>query len=248
MGKRVNTRVTRWQLAIAISLALHLGLAAVLSRSQWRATEAELASAPIITWLSDWKPPPAVVDDTVARSPAITAAVENIEAIEAVEAVEAQDAVAESDETLPDQQSEAPQPPPSLSQAPNIQVRSSADWDASLGRAIESLRAGAERANSYVTFGFPAGAEGDPDWRYSDSRDESARSIDERDLPPEFSSFGERIVALGNGCYMIAGSASIVVEDSFRNSTYYAKPRRQCPPPARVEDELFAEQKPDYLP
>lgn len=235
MGRRVDSRFTRWHLAIALSLALHIGIAVVLSQSKWKATPAEAPRTPIITWLSDWKPPPTIPELNDERVPGET------------DTVDSQDAVPEPEVTSTSQQAESITPSSSPSQAPSAPTPTSVDWQDSLARAIEILRAEEQQTGNYLTFGFPVRSEGDPDWRYSDSRDKSTQSINERDLPPEYSSFGERILAVGDGCYQIAGSGSILAEETFRFSDYYAAPRTECPRPGPAKADLFADQKPEYL-
>ena len=189
-----------------------------------------------VVWLFDWTPPHP--EEAQSESGAVDGDKSGTSEPPAMS--QEPDVAAESATVAAEPSSESPEANDTLAPR-NI------DWEAAVGRAIERMREENAQTGRYVPFGTPMRSDDAPDWRYSNSRDrpEPPRDLD---VPPERSSFGELIVPVGNGCYQVSGSASILVEATLSSfSNYYDLPRTECPRPAGVRDDLFAEQKPAYL-
>lgn len=232
MSTDARVPAMRWQAALGGSLLLHMGLTLVLMQTKLSGVPSPHPQrAPLITWLSDWRPPVTAMEQPQENR------------TETGEDAGGQEAVTEPETTPTRPAVELPTESPDTAE-PSAPMFT--DWEDEIERAIGRLREEEERSSSYVTFGFSPGAEEEPDWRYANSRDRPDRAP-ELNLQPEQNAFGELIVPLGDGCHMVARAGSILVEETFRFSDYYASPRSRCSRPARARSDLFADQKPDYL-
>jgi len=125
---------------------------------------------------------------------------------------------------------------------PPVPTQRRIDWFEEARRAAARMRAQQARSNGYVTFGYPVAVGTEPGLRSRSGQEPVAPNG-----PLERDSFGEVNIPLGDGCYLIAGGGSILVEDAFILSDYKFAGRRSCSRPSEPRNELFIEQKPDYL-
>jgi hypothetical protein len=215
---------------MGVSIAIHIALLAFTRQVGWSTHSSELPPVPVVVWLSDWLPfqeepmEPIVEDDVSSEEESVPA---------------------ESESTInepPDATELSPVPAGSRQI-----IRRSTDWEEDARRAILRMREDQEQENDYMTFAYPSEPKESLNSRDGDGRENSGQQPDERDLMPERDSFGDQIIAYGDGCYLTVGVGSILVEDSFRFSDFGAPAGLKCSRPVRVRDDLFADQKPAYL-
>ena len=234
MDRPSDGRKSRWRIALGVSIAIHVALLALIPQLKWSARFTEPPPAPVVVWLPDWQVPTEIeeLEDQIPDEE---------------EAVEAQGTSTEPGATTETPIRESVEPLPSPSGEPRSPIRGSIDWEEDARRTIVRMREEQERENNYMTFAFPFEPIEGLSSRGAGGRENSGQQADERHLPPERDSFGDLIVSYGDGCYLTVGVGSILLEESFRFTNFSAPAGLKCSKPLRVRDDLFSDQKPEYL-
>jgi hypothetical protein len=227
-------QVTPWPSAIGLSLAIHAGTLVFLGQTKWSRAVVRVQPEILEVYLSDWLPTTTSTETPPEQNPTPDAASDTDATDVETEQTGEDSRLAQADsDSDSGGQSAAEQPAP---------IQRSIDWQEETRRASIRMRERQLQADAYVTFGNPFSDEAP-----SGLKSEEGQRPNERHLPPERSSFGEITTSLGNGCYLIHGGGSILVEQAFSFSDYKLVGRTECPRPTGPRDDLFSEQKPDYL-
>lgn len=225
----------RWQLALGVSVGLHVTVISGMRFAEWPQRPPSEAIVPLEVWLSDWRPDPP--PEPVEPEQAIEEPEPEPEPDTAVDETTPSDNEAE----VVDDDSEAP---PSRSFTP---IRRSIDWDAEARRVVVMMREAQEQSESYVDFGMPFELIEGLDSRRDDNLAEVERRLNERGGVPERSSSGDLVLYDENGCYQILEPGSMLLADANRFFNLSPLGGGRCPRPAETRTDLFEEQKPEYL-
>jgi hypothetical protein len=234
MHQSLDSRGNQWRLALGVSFGVHILLLIVVRHHSWPTHSIEVPSDPIVMWLSDWQPP-REIDDLDDQIP------------ERVEADEFQDVPSEPDTISETPTLESTEPSPTSTTTTRDPIQRSIKWEEETRRAIAKMREARDQERNYLTFGFPFEQQEGLSSYAADGGRNSGQESDNLHLPLERSSFGDQIVSYDDGCYLTVGVGSILVEQSFQFTNFSAPAGIKCSRPARVRDDLFADQKPEYL-
>lgn len=236
MYRPSDGRGNQWRIALGVSIAIHVAIFFLIRQHKWPTRPINDPTAPLVVWLSDWRPPTIIeeVDGQIPEESEDTNAREISSEPEAATMAEAPESIEQA---------------PQSSDSSTSPIRESIDWEEDARRAILRMRHEQDRENNYVTFAFPFELKEGLSSQDAGGSENSGQQPDERHLPPERDSTGDLIISYGDGCYLTVGVGSIFLEESFRFTGFSAPAGLMCSRPLslRVRDDLFSDQKPEYL-